>query len=94
MFMYVSGIDESMDSQLPLSERNCKCYHVSSVSDDGTLKYSEIRTFLQKQSDVASIYLSVTTSTNIIISLSASHLASMCSITFEMFVLTSGVSIS
>ena len=59
--------------------------YVSSVSEDGTLKYNEIRTFLQKQSDGVSTYLSITTSTNNIISLSASHLIYTGNNTFEEF---------
>ena len=47
-------------------------YH--SVSSEGRLQYSEVRTFLQKQDSVIGVYRSITTSGNSTISLSGNHL--------------------
>ena len=44
------------------------------VLSDGTLAYSEIRTFVKKEPDVISMYKQITTSSNVTISLSADHL--------------------
>ena len=46
------------------------CYPASS---DGSLMYSEVRTFLKRQRTVTSMYKSVTTSSNNTILLSGNH---------------------
>ena len=45
-----------------------------SVSSDGTLTYSQVRTFLKSQPAVVTMYKSFTTSSNNTIQLSGNHL--------------------
>ena len=44
------------------------------VSSDGKLRYSEVKTFLQKKESVTAVYMLIKTSWNSSISLSENHL--------------------
>ena len=44
------------------------------VSPDGTIEFSEVRTFLEKKVEVTNTYKSITTSRNNTISLTGNHL--------------------
>ena len=70
----MGNIDQLIDSESTSELMKLYKLSFSLVLEDGSLRYSEIRTFLQKQSDVAGTYLSITTSANNIISLTGSHL--------------------